>query len=75
MRHAMTQSTNPLREARIRARLKKPALAAIADVSVSTIIRAERGQSISEISQQSLAEALGFEHRRELFPEPEEATA
>jgi transcriptional regulator with XRE-family HTH domain len=56
-----------LRDARIAKRLQVQELAALAGVSRDTIRRAERGIPISELSQERIARALGYGHRRELF--------
>jgi transcriptional regulator with XRE-family HTH domain len=66
------QTMNVVREARIRAKLRRTELAREAVVSYSTLERAERGERVDPVSQQKIADALGVE-RRELFPEAEVA--
>jgi transcriptional regulator with XRE-family HTH domain len=63
-----------LREARIRAQMSKTALAKAAGINRGTVVRAEQGIPINEISQERIARALGID-RRELFPEPQEAAS
>jgi transcriptional regulator with XRE-family HTH domain len=66
--------TNPLQDARVDADLTMSQLAQRAGVALDTISRAEKGMTLSPLTQARIARALGRD-RRELFPEPEEATA
>lgn len=68
-------TTNPVKEARIRALLSMRALAAKAGVSYDIVRAAERDERIGDLSKERIARALGYDERRDLFPENEEATA
>lgn len=61
-------TTVPLKSARVSALITQVELARRAGVDASTIVRAEKGQRISQLSEERIARALGLT-RDQLFGE------
>lgn len=72
--HVLRVIPHPVRVARAKRDLTQEDLARLARVNPSTIIRAEKGNSVSILTQERIARALGVP-REELFPLLEEVAS